>query len=101
MAKLKKKQPSGSGCTHLIVVGIVGCLLLFINLLIVGSFMRINQSLFQEVLTRNESTNVRISQAIMFFLGVLMVLVEYWIFDYLCDKYTKPDSLVSTDNSES
>lgn len=66
------KKWSRLGCLYVLGMGAVAIALLLINGIVVRSFLAANSSLFPDL---------KWEQAINYFVPVLLIFVEFWIFD--------------------
>ena len=75
MAKQAGKERSGGsiGCGYMLIIGFVICALLIINGMLVKAFMNINAP----------DLDTRLKQAAQFVFPVVMIFVEFWLFDLL------------------
>jgi|GEM_PF-6455290 len=70
----KKNKRSRLGCVFVLGVGLICILLLLVNGVLVRSFLIANSDLFSEL---------AVQQAIQYVLPVMMIFVEFWIYDLL------------------
>ena len=69
----KSKRGSAIGCGFVLSIGLLICLLLVVNALIVRSFLSANLS----------NADQRIIQATQFVVPVLMIFFEFWFYDLI------------------
>lgn len=71
-------KASGAGCVYVFGLGIMIVALLVFNAWIVEVFLTANNEL---------NLDVRITQAAQFVLPVIMIFVQFWVFDLLVDYF--------------
>ena len=86
-----KSGPDGpfklhTGCGYVSVVTLVACVLLVINSFMVHAGL----SAYQEVAPA-ELSEPRAQQAIQIVLPVILIFMEYWLYDRLVDRFAKRD----------
>ncbi len=75
-----------SGCLHLAAVVLVACVLLVVNGVLVHAAM-----IAYQPWAPREMNEVRVQQAIKFVVPIVMVFMQYCLFDWLVDRST-PES---------
>ena len=73
-----------TGCGYVAVVTLVACVLLVINSFMVHAAL----SAYQEV-APPEMSEPRAQQAIQIVLPVILIFMEYWLYDRLVDRFAK------------
>ncbi len=69
----KSKRGSAIGCGFVLSIGLLICLLLLLNSLVVRAFLNANLS----------NADQRIAQAAQFVVPVLMIYFEFWFYDLI------------------
>ena len=75
-----------TGCGYVSVVTLVACVLLVINSFMVHAGLKA----YQEVAPA-ELSEPRAQQAIQIVLPVILIFMEYWLYDRLVDRFAKRD----------
>lgn len=76
MSKSKKRKPGQLGCGFMLVSGIVLIVLLVANLMFVRIFFGVNLAQLDD----------RVFQAAQFVLPIIMIAIEYWIYDQIVNR---------------
>ncbi len=80
MSKSKKRNTSENGCGVILLSGTVLTILLVINVMFVRLFFGANFANLDE----------RFFQAAQFVLPIIMIAVEYWVFDQIFNRKKMP-----------
>ena len=80
---MAKRKYSGIGCGYLVMIAIVTCGLLLLNSFLVGVFLKHNQQNIEPLL--GNIPFIHVVQAAHVFFPVVMILAQFWLFDYLVD----------------
>jgi hypothetical protein len=83
--KKRRKQPSQTGCFFLLMTGLVLIGMLILNALFVRTFFGANYI----------RMDARVFSAVQFILPLVMIFIEFWIYDAVVDffRYRKLDNL--------
>ena len=80
MAKTNKRKPGQLGCGFFFASGLILILLLVMNAFFVRAFFSANLAGIDE----------RVFQAAQFVLPIIMIAIEYWIYDQIVNRKKLP-----------
>ena len=80
MAKSNRRKPGQLGCGFILSSGLVLILLLVVNAFIVRTFFGLNLA----------GVDDRVFQAAQFVLPIIMIAIQYWIYDQIVNRKKLP-----------